>query len=152
MINETTIRVRYSETDKMGVVYYANYWVWTEVGRTNLIRECGVRYKEVEDKGYILPVVYVVGKYIKPSYYDDEIIIQSALIETTLTRIRIGYRIFRNAEGNRELIFVGLTDLVFMSAESGKVVKIPDFFSKALKIEETEEYKTFLEDIKKIIL
>jgi acyl-CoA thioester hydrolase len=151
MVNETTLRVRYSETDQMGVVYYANYLVWMEVGRTNLIRECGITYKELESKGYILPVVYVVGKYLKPSYYDDEIIVQSALMETTLSKIRIGYKIYRVSENGRELVFVGLTDLVFMDAKSGKVVRMPEFFREAVKISETEEYKSFVEDVKKTL-
>jgi len=151
MINETNLRVRYSETDQMGVVYYANYLVWMEVGRTNLIRECGITYKELESKGYILPVVYVVGKYLKPSYYDDEIIVQSALMETTLSKIRIGYKIYRTSQDSRELVFVGLTDLVFMDAKSGKVVKMPEFFREALKIIETEEYKSFVEDVKRTL-
>jgi acyl-CoA thioester hydrolase len=151
MINETNLRVRYSETDQMGVVYYANYLVWMEVGRTNLIRECGITYKELESKGYILPVVYVVGKYLKPSYYDDEIIVQSALMETTLSKIRIGYKIYRTSQDSRELVFVGLTDLVFMDAKSGKVVKMPEFFREAVKISETGEYKSFVEDVKRTL-
>ncbi len=151
MINETILRVRYSETDQMGVVYYANYLVWMEVGRTNLIREYGITYKELESKGYILPVVYVAGRYIKPCYYDDEVIVQSALMETTLTKIRIGYKIYRVSEVGKELVFIGLTDLVFMDAKSGRVVKMPQFFRDSVKIGDTLEYRTFVEDIKRTL-
>lgn len=152
MIDETLLRVRYSETDQMGIVYYANYFVWMEVGRTNLIRNCGITYKELEEKGYLLPVVYASAKFISPAYYDDEIVVQSGLIEMTKTKLSIGYRIFRISElGKRELVCVGISDLVFLDRATRKITKAPDFFVNTVKIQYSQEYQEFIEDVRKIL-
>ncbi len=152
MIDETFLRVRYSETDQMGIVYYANYFVWMEVGRTNLIRNFGITYKELEEKGFLLPVVYTSARFISPAYYDDEIVVQSALIEMTKTKLSIGYRIFRiTSQDKRELVCVGLSDLVFLDKETRRIVRAPEFFVNAVKIQKSPEYDKFIEDIQKIL-
>src|SRR4029453_12893898 len=69
----TTLRVRYAETDRMGVVYYANYFVWFEVARADLLRSLGWTYKEMEDSGVILPVIDAQCEYRRPVRYDDEV-------------------------------------------------------------------------------
>lgn len=152
MIDETFLRVRYSETDQMGIVYYANYFVWMEVGRTNLIRNFGITYKELEEKGFLLPVVYTSARFISPAYYDDEIVVQSALIEMTKTKLSVGYRIFRiTSQDKRELVCVGLSDLVFLDKETRRIVRAPEFFVNAVKIQKSPEYDKFIEDIQKIL-
>lgn len=152
MIDETFLRVRYSETDQMGIVYYANYFVWMEVGRTNLIRNFGITYKELEEKGFLLPVVYTSARFISPAYYDDEIVVQSALLEMTKTKLSIGYRIFRiTSQDKRELVCVGLSDLVFLDKETRRIVRAPEFFVNAVKIQKSPEYDKFIEDIQKIL-
>lgn len=152
MIDETFLRVRYSETDQMGIVYYANYFVWMEVGRTNLIRNFGITYKELEEKGFLLPVVYTSARFISPAYYDDEIVVQSALLEMTKTKLSIGYRIFRIvSQDKRELVCVGLSDLVFLEKETRRIVRAPEFFVNAVKIQKSPEYDKFIEDIQKIL-
>lgn len=152
MIDETILRVRYSETDQMGVVYYANYFVWMEVGRTNLIRNYGITYKELEEKGYLLPVVYASARFLSPAYYDDEIVVQSALLEMTRTKLTIGYRIFRIlGQKERELVCVGVSDLVFLDKTTRKITKAPDFFVNSVKIHNSQEYQSFIEDIRKIL-
>ncbi|MCX8028870.1 MAG: acyl-CoA thioesterase [Brevinematales bacterium] len=149
MINETYLKVRYAETDQMGVVYYANYFVWMEVGRTDLIRKIGITYREIEDRGYLLPVVYTSAKFIDSSYYDDDIVVQSCLIEITKTKLSIGYKIFRIENYQKSLVCVGLSELVFLDKNTRKVVKVPDFFAKVVKIEKNESYDEFVETIRK---
>lgn len=149
MICETIIRVRYSETDQMGIVYYSNYFVWMEVGRTDLIRKSGITYKQIEENGFLLPVVYASAKFIGSAYYDDEIIIQSGLIELSKIKLSIGYRIYRKTENNRELICVGLSDLVFLDKNTRKITKAPEFFTKSITITPNQEYYQFLDEIKR---
>ena len=69
----STVRVRYAETDKMGVVYYANYFVWFEVARTDLLRTMGWSYREMEQAGVSLPVIEAHCEYLRPARYDDEL-------------------------------------------------------------------------------
>jgi acyl-CoA thioester hydrolase len=74
----STVRVRYAETDKMGVAYYANYFVWFEVGRTDLLRTLGWTYREMEASGVSLPVIDARCEYVRPARYDDELEIHTA--------------------------------------------------------------------------
>ena len=73
----STVRVRYAETDKMGVVYYANYFVWFEVARTDLLRSLGWSYREMEQAGISLPVIEAHCEYLRPARYDDELEIRT---------------------------------------------------------------------------
>lgn len=140
MVNITKIKVRYAETDQMGVVYYANYFVWMEIGRTNLLRDLGLTYKELENNGIMLPVVKAFAKYISPCYYDDDINIHSIVTSLTNVRIRIDYKIFRE---NNILSCLGFTEHAFVSTETKKVIKAPEFFIKNIVIPENiEEYIT----------
>lgn len=151
MICETILRVRYSETDQMGIAYYSNYFVWMEVGRTDLIRKSGITYKKIEESGFLLPVVYASAKFIGSAYYDDEIIVQSGLIELSKTKLSIGYRIYRKTENDRELICVGISDLVFLDKNTRRITKAPEFFTKLITITPSQEYDQFLEDIKRYL-
>jgi acyl-CoA thioester hydrolase len=94
----TQVRVRYAETDQMGIVYYANYLVWFEIGRVELLRSLGLAYSQLEtDHECILPVVAATCRYRSPARYDDEIVIET---RPTLLRgsvIKFGYRILRKA-------------------------------------------------------
>jgi acyl-CoA thioester hydrolase len=94
----TQVRVRYAETDQMGIVYYANYLVWFEIGRVELLRSLGLAYSQLEtDHECILPVVEATCRYRSPARYDDEILIET---RPTLLRgsvIKFGYRILRKA-------------------------------------------------------
>ena len=76
--SSSRIRVRYAETDKMGVVYYANYFVWFEVGRTDLLRESGWNYREMETDGFVLPVIEARCAYRASAKYDDEIEVRTS--------------------------------------------------------------------------
>ncbi len=151
MISETRLKVRYSETDQMGITYYANYFVWMEVGRTDLIRKSGLTYREIEEKGFLLPVSYTAAKFVSPSYYDDDIVVQSVLLGIGKVSLSIGYRIFRVVENEdlRELVCIGISDLVFLDKSTKKVTRVPEFFKSFVRIEDSEEYRKAVEFIKK---
>ena len=96
MTNTTTIRVRYAETDQMGVVYYANFLVWFEIGRVELLRQLGFDYKtmEVEDDCFI-PVVEVNCRYKAPARYDDQLVIETRMAALRGSVLKFRYRILR---------------------------------------------------------
>lgn len=93
MKNTTKVRVRYSETDAMGVVYYGNYLTWFEVGRTEWLRSIGHSYRGLEEKGFNLPVVEAHCEYKAPAHYDDEIIIETEWRETEDLNFFFNYQI-----------------------------------------------------------
>ena len=97
-IRRTRVRVRYAETDRMGVVYYANYLVWFEVGRTEWLRTTGWSYREMEHDGISLPVIDVQCEYLQPARYDDEIEIRTRAAILTPVRIRFDYEVVRTAD------------------------------------------------------
>src|SRR5437588_11140761 len=92
------IRVRYAETDQMGVVYYANYLVWFEVGRTDLLRGAGWSYREMETEGYMLPVLESNCVYRQPARYDDEIDVQTTGMLMSPVRVKFVYDVVRVAD------------------------------------------------------
>jgi len=93
------LRVRYAETDGMGVVYYANYLTWFEVGRTDLLRELGSSYKEIESQEIFLPVVEAHCSYRHPARYDDVIEIHTSASRPSRARIRFDYLLSRSEDG-----------------------------------------------------
>lgn len=117
----STFRVRYAETDNMGVAYHANYLIWFEVGRTDLIRQMGYPYKDMERRGVFLPVIDVQCSYLKPVHYDDELELHTSLEERRGLRLRISYRLYRN----RELMATGQTLHAFTDVQ-GKPHRPPD--------------------------
>ncbi len=92
------VRVRYAETDRMGVVYYANYFVWFEVGRTEWLRLAGWSYREMEQDGVSLPVIEAHCEYRQPARYDDEIEVRATALLLSAVRIRFEYEIWRGGE------------------------------------------------------
>jgi acyl-CoA thioester hydrolase len=94
----TRVRVRYAETDCMGIVYYANYLVWFEVGRTEWLRETGWNYREMEQDGISLPVVEAHCEYRRPARYDDDIEIGTRATLMTPVRIRFDYQVRRQGD------------------------------------------------------
>jgi len=94
----TTLRVRYAETDRMGVVYYANYLVWFEVGRTDLLRRTGWSYREMEKDGVSLPVIESHCAYRQPARYDDELEVRTTGSVVSPVRVRFDYEVVRPAD------------------------------------------------------
>ena len=123
---DTTIRVRYAETDQMGYVYYGNYATYYEVGRVALMKSIGMSYKELEDSGIMMPVLDYKIKYYKPAFYDDELTLVTYLKQLPKARITFNYEMF-NLKG--EKINEGETTLVFVN-ESGRPVAAPEYFQK----------------------
>jgi acyl-CoA thioester hydrolase len=97
--SETRVRVRYAETDQMGVVYHSNYLIWFEVGRVELIRQMGLDYKRMEEEGCGISVVDVHARYRLPARYDDELVIETRLLAARGAVVKFGYRILRDVDG-----------------------------------------------------
>ncbi|MFD2116528.1 acyl-CoA thioesterase [Paenibacillus yanchengensis] len=82
------LRVRYQETDQMGVVFHANYLTWLEMGRTEWVRQHGFTYKEMEDKGVLLPIIDLQCKFVSPARYDDHVIVCTTLTESSRLQMK----------------------------------------------------------------
>ena len=95
------VRVRYAETDRMGVVYYSNYFVWFEVGRTDLLRQSGCSYRELEVDGYALPVIDAHCAYLESAKYDDDLEVRTVGTMMSPVRVQFTYEIVRASDGAR---------------------------------------------------
>jgi acyl-CoA thioester hydrolase len=129
-VRRTRVRVRYAETDQMGVVYYANYLVWFEVGRTDWLRESGWSYREMEKDGLSLPVIEAHCEYRQPARYDDEIEIVTGGTLLTPVRIRFDYEIRR--AGETALLALGFTAHAALDAR-GKPSRLPAHVRRMLE-------------------
>jgi acyl-CoA thioester hydrolase len=98
-IRRAHVRVRYADTDQMGVTYHANYLVWFEVGRTDWLRGSGWTYRAMEEAGVLLPVIEVFCQYHQPARYDDELEIRTRATALTPVRIRFDYEVVRLSDG-----------------------------------------------------
>jgi len=123
-----SIRVRYADTDKMGVVYNGNYLTFFEIGRTELLRAHGLPYAELESSGYLLPVLEAKVTYRNPAYYDDVLNIHTSFSWVSLATIRMDYRL----ERANDIIAEGYTIHTFISAETRRTVRPPKHFLELL--------------------
>jgi len=124
------IVVRYAETDQMGVVYYANYFVYFESARSDFLRKLGIPYKELEKNDIYLPVIEAFAKYISPAFYEDELIVELWLEEIKYVSIKIAYNIKR--KNDEKLLVQGWTKHAVIN-KNLKPVKIPDYIKEKLK-------------------
>jgi len=120
--NEIFFRVRYGETDQMGVVYHGNYAQYLEMGRVEWLREYGVSYKKMEENGIMLPVISLEVKYKKPALYDDLITVRTILKKTPTVRIEFDFEIYNET---RELLAEANVVLVFMDKKKNKPIRCP---------------------------
>lgn len=127
--SETSIRVRYGETDQMGYVYYGIYAMYYEVGRVESLRQLGMSYKELEEMGVMLPVLENHTRFLGPALYDDLLRVVTHIREKPGVRIRFDYEIF-NEQG--KLINQGETILAFVDKKTGKPCRPPEAFDKVL--------------------
>lgn len=127
--NRTNLRVRYGETDQMGVVYYGNYAQFLEQGRTEWLRELGFSYKWMEENNILLPVTNLNIDYKKPAHYDDVITITTRLRNIPTVKIEFDYEI-HNEKG--ELLITASTTLVFVNGLTKKLQKAPDYLLEKL--------------------
>src|ERR1035437_1681596 len=129
-ISETTVRVRYAETDRMGYVYYGNYALYYEVGRVEALRQLGTSYKEMEDNGIMLPVYTCNIKYFKPALYDDLLIIKTSVKDLPTAKISFDYEIYNQ---KNELLNTATTLLVFINMATNKPCPAPKLFLEKIK-------------------
>jgi acyl-CoA thioester hydrolase len=122
--SETKLRVRYAETDQMGVVYHSNYFPYFESARAEGIRELGLTYVDIEKMGVIMPVVDVHCRYLRPAVYDDLLTIRTTLKELPIHhKIEFHHDVFNE---KKELLAVGKIILYFMEAKTMKRVSMPE--------------------------
>lgn len=131
MKNSTEIRVYYADTDHEGVVYYANYLRWFEIGRTEILRQCGYDYSGIENKNLIVPVVEVKCNYNDSARYNDVIIIETYIERIGNSSIKFDYKIIRKK--GEKLLAEGYTINVFVDRKTMKSIKIPEELRKALQ-------------------
>lgn len=129
-VQTSDFRVRYAETDRMGVVYHANYLVWCEVGRTEYIRTVGVSYAELEARGLMLAVADASVRYHAPARYDDVIRVETTLTELRSRTITFEYLITNAATGSR--LVSARTTLVSIDAD-GRTIAMPADFRRLLE-------------------
>jgi acyl-CoA thioester hydrolase len=137
---EAVVRVRYSETDKMGVVYHANYLIWFEIGRTEFCRARGFSYREMEENdNAFLVVVESYCRYKAPAYYDDQLLVRTHITELRRRSLRFGYEILRVSDG--VVIAEGETGHVVTDSR-GRVKSFPDEYAKLLATSPPEQIHT----------
>jgi acyl-CoA thioester hydrolase len=123
---EFTVRVRYAETDQMGVVYHGNYAQYFEMGRVEWLRNLGVSYKWMEDNGVMLPVVSLEINYKKPARYDDILRVKTILKSQTSVKIEFDYEIYNE---QNQLLTTGYSMLVFVDMKTGRPIVPPKYVS-----------------------
>ncbi|WP_136481429.1 acyl-CoA thioesterase [Cognatitamlana onchidii] len=128
--DEIQIRVRYGETDQMGVVYHGNYALYLEMGRIEWLRKIGVSYKEMEENGIMLPVVSMSLNFKKSAGYDDVINVKTQLKKAPTVKIEFDY-IITNEKG--EVLTTANTVLVFIDKRTNKPTRPPQYILKALE-------------------
>lgn len=130
-VAETTLRVRYAETDQMGYVYYGNYASFYEIGRTEALRNLGFSYRHMEEEmGVMMPVLDLQVQFKAPAFYDDALRIEVSIPELPQTRMRFTYKIYNEA---RKLLNEGSTTLVFVNKASGRPCRAPEALRKVLE-------------------
>ncbi|MDQ1637813.1 MAG: acyl-CoA thioester hydrolase [Pyrinomonadaceae bacterium] len=128
--HESVVRVRYAETDKMGIVYYANYLIWFEIGRTDFCRARGFAYRDMEENDdAFLVVAESYCRYKAPAYYDDELLVRTHITELRRRSLRFGYEIVRAGDG--QVIAEGETGHVITDS-TGRVRSIPESYAQRL--------------------
>jgi acyl-CoA thioester hydrolase len=128
--NETKIRVRYGETDQMGVVYHANYAVYFEVGRTEWLREFGLSYSAMEEEGVMLPVVSLSINYKNSARYDDVIKVKTTLKKPPTASIEFDYELRKDTG---ELLATGNTILAFIDKKRNRPMRCPKYLLDKLQ-------------------
>jgi acyl-CoA thioester hydrolase len=127
--NSTTIRVRYAETDQMGVAYYGAYAAWLEVGRVEFLRMNGTSYRKLENEGVMLPVLNLNISYRSPALYDDLLEVRTRLEEFSGTRISFEHEVLNESD---KLLANARVELVFMDRLSRRPIRVPKKLAERL--------------------
>ena len=128
--NSHSFRVRYGETDKMGVVYHGNYAQYLEMGRVEWLRALGISYRSMEENGIMLPVISLQLEYKKSAYYDDLLTVKTNLVKTPTVKIEFDYQIVNE---NQDLLVKANTVLAFMDMKTGKPTRCPKYILEKLQ-------------------
>jgi len=126
---ETTVRVRYADTDQMGYVYYGNYAAYYEIARVESLRSLGLTYRELEAQGVMMPVLENFSKYHAPATYDELLTIKTSIKEKPMVKIQFNYELFNE---NDKLIHEGRTLLAFVTMKSGRPCRMPAVMAELL--------------------
>jgi acyl-CoA thioester hydrolase len=130
-VNETRLRVRYAETDQMGVVYHSNHFVWFEIGRVELLRQLGFSYRDMESKDdRFIAVAEAKCRYRAPVRYDEEIVVRTEMLNVRDSVVHFGYELRRLDDGT--LLAEGETTHVVTDAEM-KIAELPEKYLKAFR-------------------
>ncbi len=129
--HSTSFRIRYAETDQMGVVYHGNYAQFFEIGRTEWLRSMGVTYKDMEKSGIMLPVISLNCKFIKSAFYDDVLTVKTYLKKTPNVKIEFDYEIHNQ---NNELLCTGHTILAFINKKTNKPTRCPEYIIEKINL------------------
>ena len=127
--NEILVRIRYGETDQMGVVHHGNYALYLEMGRTEWLREFGISYSEMEKTGIMLPVISMALNFKKSAVYDDLIKVKTKLKKTPSVKIEFEYEILNESD---EILVEANTVLAFINMKTKRPMPCPDFLLKKL--------------------
>jgi acyl-CoA thioester hydrolase len=122
--HDTTLRVRYAETDRMGFLHHANYFVYFEQGRTELLRAAGLSYRDIEDSGFFLVVIDIGCKFKRPARYDDLLVLRTIVERVTHVKIVHRYELYRDGE----LLAIGHSTLACVDRE-GRPQPLPDLLA-----------------------
>ena len=129
MTHKTYRRVRFYDTDEMGVAHHANYFRWFENGRVEFLRAIGITLGEMVDDGILFPIVEVSAKYFHPAKFDDEIEIETTGVNLTKAKWDFSYKVRRVSDG--EILVEGFSRNVFTNAATGKITRLPEkYFAK----------------------
>jgi acyl-CoA thioester hydrolase len=135
VVSESRVRVRYAETDRMGVVYHSNHFIWFEIGRVDLLRQLGFSYKEMEEKDdCFIAVVEANCRYRAPAYYDDELIVRTVVKNVRESVVQFSYELLRAADGT--LLAEGETTHIITDTKL-KIRALPEKYMKALAAAKT---------------
>jgi acyl-CoA thioester hydrolase len=127
------IRAEYVDTDKMGVVHNSNYFRFFERGRCEIMRSLGISYKEIEDRGLVMPLVEQYAKYHSPAYYDDLLILRTTINEIPKAKIRFEYQVFRKEEQKERLLCQGYNVLAFTDEKTLRPKPCPVYLVEKLE-------------------
>lgn len=128
---EILISVRYSETDMMGVVYHANYLIWFDIARVELLRRLGIEVKKIPARGFLMPVIEATCKYLRPARFGDEILVRVIPERSTVARLIAHYEVMKR--GSRSLLAEGRTVSVLTTTNGKLILRVPDEFRQALE-------------------
>jgi len=122
MFHETSLRVRYAETDKMGIVHHSNHIIWWEMARTALLRDIGLPYSELEARGVACPVIEIHCRYRHPAHFEDELVVRTTIMEVSPVKIRFAYEIINPRTGS--VVATGESLHAFTDMVTGKPTRL----------------------------